>query len=179
MSFLSLCVICWLIQFKFLFGFFGFRWQWTGFKCSRHRPCHFLHTTRPCVRVPSCMSRANVMQSLCVTCPKISLKSIFTPTPSPPKIQGMNAHSYPRIFLVSFLMIYWFAKREAYNKNGFEMIMHNMKLMFLKSKLPSFVQVLLRMTCLLHFFVILYCSLKFAIIQQNVVHVAIICDHWI
>lgn len=59
------------------------------------------------------------------------------------------------------------------------MIMHNMKRMFLKSKLPSFVQVLLRMTCLLRFFVILYCSLKFAIIQQNVVHVAIICDNWI
>lgn len=76
-------------------------------------------------------------------------------------------------------MIYWSAKREAYNKNGFEMIMHNMKLMFLKSKLPSFVQVLLRRTCLLYFFVILYCSLKFAIIQQNVVHVAKICDHWI
>lgn len=65
-----------------------FRWQWTGFRCSRGRLCCSPPTTRTWVRVPSCTNRVNAMLSLSATFPKICLKSVCTRTPSPLTIPG-------------------------------------------------------------------------------------------
>lgn len=88
-----------------------FRWQWTGFRCSMHRLCRSLPTTRPWVRVPSCTNRVNAMLSSSGTCPKICLKNACTQTPSLLTIPGTKGCGctlrFWKLSPISYQQWYW------------------------------------------------------------------------